>query len=194
MTSLADLLNAPSDIEFEGKTYKLREPTLIECGRFQRWLESEARASAAAAVELPEADRRQLLKDVNAEIAAKRYAYGGAVCVECLQTPDGLAKLLSIVCEDQGVTFELAKRMCDGRLLDMARHILSADASDDPGKKAAVAALMTTLGLPPLSSASSSSASPTTPAAPPPSSPWDHSALARCSPPSSSRPATATGS
>lgn len=173
MTSLADLLNAPSDFEHGGKVYKLREPTLLECATYQRWLESEARASAAAATDLPEEDRRNLLRDVNADIAAKRYAWAGAVCVDSLRTPQGIAKLMSIVCADQGVTYELALKMCEARLADLARLLLAAETGDDPEKKAALGQLLRSAGLPEnfLSSSWSAPATGTSEPAPTPSPP-----------------------
>lgn len=171
MPSLADLLNSPTEIEFEGVTYHLRGGTLEEYGKYQRWLEQEARASASASVELPDADRRQLLRDVNADIAAQLYAWGGEVCVNSLMTPSGMGKLLSIVCGDQGVTWELGKRMCEAELLKYARLVLAIQDGDDAEKKAALATALASVGLSPNYLSAPSSASPTTPAAPPTSSP-----------------------
>lgn len=167
MPSLAELLNSPSELQFEGKTYLLREPTLPECGLYQRWLESEARASAAAATELPEEDRRQLLRDTNQDIAAKVYAWGGEVCVKSLRTPDGVAKLFSIVCADQGLTFAMARQAVDKSLREIAAILLGAAAEDDPEKKAMLGQTLLRLGLPANFLSSSSSDSPTGPRAAP---------------------------
>lgn len=160
MPSLAELLNAPGDFEYQGKTYQLRQPTLLECGRYQRWLESEARASAAAATDLPEEDRRNLLRDVNADIAAQTYAWGGEVCIRSLRTPQGAAKLLSITAEDQGVSYPLALEMINHRFKELTALMFEADAGDDPKKKAHLGSLLATLGLPAdfLSNSSSKSA------------------------------------
>lgn len=175
-TSLADLLNAPSEFTYkkgeETRTVKMREPTLLESGQYQRWLESEARASAAAAIELPEEDRRQLLRDTNADIATKRFAWGGVECVKSLTTPDGIAKLMSIVCADQGVTFAIAREVVSGNLLEIARllRVAEAEGETDPEKKALLAALLKSKGLPENFLSTSSSGSPTTPSEPPPTS------------------------
>src|SRR5688500_2548579 len=118
MPTLAQIFNSPETFEFEGKTYTIREPTLLECATYTRWLESEARASAAAATDLPERDRRQLLRDVNADVAAKRFAWGGLACVESLSTAEGIGKLMSVVCADQGVTYELGVKIATARLWD----------------------------------------------------------------------------
>jgi len=177
MSTLAQLLNSPEEFEFGGKTYRLREPTLIECGEYQKWLESEARASAAASTDLPEEDRRQLLRDVNADVAAKRYAWAGLECVLSLRSADGMAKLMSIVCRDQGVTYPLALKMTTARLWDIARVLLAAEQGDDPEKKAAVRELIRRTGLPhDFLSNSSSGSSTNSAAAPPPSPPSERSA------------------
>jgi hypothetical protein len=146
MPTLADLLNAPSDFEFEGTVYKLREPTLMECGRYQRWLEQEARASAARAVELPDEDRRNLLRDVTADIAAQVYAWGGEACVRSLRTPQGIARLLAIIGDGQGITPALAARMVDRKLREIAALLAAAQEDDAGGKKLEAVALR--LGLP----------------------------------------------
>lgn len=163
MTSLADLLNSPTDITFRGVTYKLREPDLMERGRYQRWLEQEARASAAAATELTEEDRRNLLRDVNADIAAKVYAWGGEVCVKSLRTPDGVAKLYGIVCEGQGLTYELALEMMDAHFVQIADVLTAANeaaAAGDEEAKKSLGRLLNSMGLPAgyLNTSSSASA------------------------------------
>jgi hypothetical protein len=165
MSSIADLLNSPTEFPHKGKTYLLREPTLVECGQYQRWLESEARASAAAATELPEQDRRNLLRDVNADIAAKIYAWGGEMCIRSLGTPEGIAKIMSIIGADQGLTYRIAREIVDADLLASARILrLAADeAEDDPEKKAELGRLLKSKGLPANFLSTSSSDSPTTP-------------------------------
>ena len=159
--TLADLLNAPSDFPFGDRVYKLRQPTLLECATYQRWLEQEARAGAARATELPEEDRRQLLRDVQADVAAQAYCWGGDVCIRSLQTPAGVAKLMSIVCADQGLSERDARRAVDQRLTEIAA-LIAGELEGDPSGKS-VAGLLRHLGLPPNYFASSSSPSPTRP-------------------------------
>jgi hypothetical protein len=184
MSSIADLTNAPSVLVHDGKEYLLREPTLVECGMYQRELESEARASAAAATDLPEEDRRNLLRDVNADIASFRFAWGGEECVRSLRTPQGVAKLFSIVCKDQGLTYRVALDAVNANLLLIARllRIAEEEGESDPEKKAQLAALLRSVGLPGNFLSNSSSGSPTTPSeAPPTSSPSPNSAEPRSS-------------
>lgn len=172
MDSLANLFNSPTGIEFEGKTFRLRQPTLMECGEYQRQLESEARAGAARATELPDEDRRRLLRDVAADIAANRYRYGGEVCVESLRSPEGVARLMSIICREQGMTYDIALRLCDQKLRECVA-IVAGELAADP-KSPAVAALLASLGLPPNFLKSASPDSSTCPSeAPPTSKPSD---------------------
>ena len=177
--TLADLFNSPSEFEFEGVVYKLRQPTLIECGQYQRWLEQEARAGAARATELDEADRRNLLRDVQADIAAKRYAWGGELCVQSLRTPDGIAKLTAIICADQGMTEATAKKAAEQRLWEIAAVIAAAQEEEQRTGKAnpQLRELLARLGLRPDFLSTSSSDSATNPTdEPPTSSPSDSSA------------------
>lgn len=194
MATLAELVNAPTDITFREVTYRLREPTLVERGRYQRWLEQEARASAAAATELQEEDRRNLLRDVNADVAAKRYAWGGEVCVESLRTPDGLAKLYSIVCEGQGLSYELAREMMDEHYAEIARVLTAAndaaEAGDEEAKKS-LGLLLSRLGRPANYLSTRSSASPTS-SAPKPSSRSGRSAKRKSGKSTSRRKGTST--
>lgn len=170
MAGLADLLNAPSEFTYDGKTYQLRHPTVMECGRYQRWLEAEARASAAAATDLPEEDRRNLLRDTNADIAAQTFAWGGEACVKSLRSLSGQAKLVALILEDQGVTLAVARQMVETRLAEIAALILEAVGEDPQGN--ALRRLLTQVGRPPdwFATTSSDCATPPTPT-PPASSP-----------------------
>lgn len=161
MPTLNDLLNAPADLEFEGVTYSLRQPTLLEAFTYSRWLEQEARAGAARATELADEDRRNLLRDVQADIAAQRYAWGGELCVQSLSTPPGIAKLLSIVCAAQGLTAALALRVVEHRLREVAALLVGELEEDPSGNR--LRGLLASLGLSPNFFGSSSSASPTAP-------------------------------
>jgi hypothetical protein len=171
MTTLAELFNAPEGIPYGDKTYRLREPDLLERGEYAKWLAAEARAEAANSTDLPDEDRRRLISDTNKDIAMKRYAWGSAACVESLGTLDGIAKLMSIVCRAQGVTFALALKICESRVTEVARILLAAEVGDDPEKKALARQLLTSTGLPPNFLSSSWSASSTTATPDPPPSP-----------------------
>jgi len=161
--TLADLLNAPTEMEFEGVTYRLREPTLLEEGEFQRWLESRAREAAGRATDLPDEDRRNLLRDVTADIASGRYAFGGEECLRALRTEVGWAKLVAIVLRDQGVSDQLAARMVNRRL----REIVAVMRAEGESYPKALAEVLSRLGLPAdFLSSSSNSRTPRSTAAP----------------------------
>lgn len=162
--SLAALLNSPTEftveIDGEERTFSLRQPTLLEAGQYQRWLEQEARAGAARATELTDEDRRNLLRDVQADIAAQRYAWGGEECVRSLRSQTGVAKLMSIVC---GVNEHLARQAVEKNMLAIA-DLLVGELENDPTGKA-LGSLLRSVGLPTSFFHSSSSSSPTSPTA-----------------------------
>lgn len=144
MPTLADMFNAPTEMEFDGVKYQLREPTLLEEGTFQRWLEQRAydaieRRTYQDAVQQTE-DRRLL----NQDIATGVYEYGGPLCIQSLNTPAGAAALLGIVLRDQGITELLAKKMVELRLREVVAG-LAAKAISDPK---ALAGILNGLGFP----------------------------------------------
>ncbi|AMV28787.1 hypothetical protein VT84_30620 [Gemmata sp. SH-PL17] len=142
--SLADLLNSPGDFPFEGVTYKLGQPTVMQMGQYARWLEQRAREATVRATDLDDDTRRVLLKDVIADIAAGVYEWGSETCCKAMQLPRGQAKFLAIMLADQGVDDETADRMIASRLADVVSLIQIA-VSDDPK---AMAAALNQLGLP----------------------------------------------
>lgn len=144
MSTLADLVNAPGDFPFEGKVYKIGQPTVLQMGQFARWLEQRARDAVARATDLDDDARRALLRDVTADIAVGVYDWGSEACCRALQTQRGQAKILAIMLADQGVTDELADRMIAQRLADVVA-LVQAAVTDDPK---ALAAALATLGLP----------------------------------------------
>ena len=184
--TLADMLNSPSEIKYDGKTYLLRQPTLLEQGTFQRYLEQRA----YDAIERRDyQDARQQDRDRNAlnrDVAAGVYEWGGEVCCQSLQTQTGIAKLLNILLRDQGVTEELARKIVDRQVKEIAA-VLASKAVSDPK---ALGQILSSLGLPenflstvssappsstesitsaasPMTNSSDSTTSPTTSPAPP---------------------------
>lgn len=141
--NLADLLNVPTEIELDGAIWKLRQPTLMDQMVYQRWLEQRARESASRAVDIPEDERRQLLRDVTADIASGLYDFGGSVCCKSLQTQTGLAKLISIILADQKCTEAIARRLVEKQLGEIIAVLMRDD--HDPKD---LAPLLVKLGLP----------------------------------------------
>lgn len=142
--TLADLLNAPAEIEFKGRVFRLRQPTQIEQAQFQRWLEDRAKAAVGRATDLPDDLQRQAIRETVADIAAGTYEWGGEVCARALRTPVGIAKIVQLVLADQGVTFEMAQQMVEQQLREIAAVLVS-KATHDPK---ALAAALNRLGLP----------------------------------------------
>lgn len=179
MHAIDDLLNSETGIEFEGKIYKLRQASAVECGQYAKCIQSEARAGIINDTALTEEERRLQLRDLNADIAAKRYRYGGEVCVLSLRTVEGIARMISIIGEDQGLTYDIALRFCELKFREIiaAIKVAEAEESGDPKELAALPALIASLGLPPtfLSSGLSDSAIPPS-EAPPISTPSGDSA------------------
>lgn len=149
--NLEDMLNAPTDVELDGVVYKLRQPDVIEGATFARWLQQRAREAVAGSVDIPEEDRRQLLRDVTADIVAGIYSWGGPVCIAALQQRDGVAKLLTIILS---CTSAIADKIIDRQLAEIIAIIKGME-EDDPK---ALGQLLVRLGLPSdfLSSSSSS--------------------------------------
>lgn len=145
VVTLADILNSPTEITHKGVTYQLREPTLMERGQFQRWLESNARAAAGRATELTPDEQRQLIRDVNTDIAVGTFAFGGAACVAALQTPDGIAKMYGLVL---GVSAELAAEIVGAQQAECVAALLGAmdGGTEEEGK--GIRQALVSLGLP----------------------------------------------
>lgn len=151
MPTLADVLNAPTELEFEGTVYHLRQPTLMEQATYQRWLEKQATAAAGRMVDLSDAQQQKVLEGVAAKIGLGVYEFGGEFCMASLQTQSGLAKLVSIVLADQGVDEAKARLMLLGQLKEIAFSFVS-KLTTDPKE---LAAALVALGLPPDYSSSS---------------------------------------
>ncbi|MDY3558406.1 hypothetical protein R5W23_005499 [Gemmata sp. JC673] len=188
--TLADAFAVGSDITGpDGTVYKLRKPTLYEQGEFQRWLEQRAHDAVDRSTAPEDAkDRRHARIDTDAALG--KYEFDGPYAMEALWTPAGLAKVVAIVCRDQGVTDELAERLVADQIKRIAAALL-ARASDDPK---ALAPLLGALGLPtdwlrsgPNEPSSSSSSTPRS-TEPSPSSPDSPTTSSCSSTPSSAAP------
>lgn len=144
MSTLADYLNTPVELEYKGTKYKLAEPTQDQQAQFARWLESEARRSVERSVDLTPERQRDLDTGVTNSAAAHLYDYGGELCCVALRTPHGMAKLVEILLSEQAVTFAMALEMIQHQLATIAAAVFR-QSTDDPK---AVAATLKALGLP----------------------------------------------
>jgi|GEM_PF-3027725 len=148
-----ELLVAPQVMAFEcgnevwekevSEWLKLRKPTLYEQGEFQRWLEQRAHDAVDRGTESEEKkDRRH--DRIYADAALGKYEWDGPYAMEAMWTPAGLAKIVAIVCRDQGVTDEQAEKLVEEQIKRVAA-ILLMQASEDPK---AMAPVLEALGLP----------------------------------------------
>jgi hypothetical protein len=140
--TLADLLSIGTEVDLGGKKVTLRPPNLLEQGKYQRWLEEQARQSVNRATYLSDDAVRQAQNDITRDIASGIYQWGGQVCVAALQQPDGVAKLVEIVCSLEQAE---ARKLVDDYLGQIVALIRAA--SDDDPK--AIAQALKSLGLPP---------------------------------------------
>lgn len=152
--TLRDIFNVATEIEYEGEKYRLHEPTLLEQGEFQCWLEQLAYDAIERRTYAKEDDRAKALQLHTQDCAAGVYEWGGDVAMKRVMTPKGLAKLLHIMCREQGMTLPIAEKLVDLETRKIAFAIAS-KRQDDPK---VVEAIRATLGLP---SETSSSESPT---------------------------------
>lgn len=117
----ARLMNRPVPFEFEGKVYGVTpEPTFEVEAAFQVWLEREAYLAVYRHKgTMGPDDYEAQLRGWRHDLAAKEYAYGGAVACRALQSEPGwkeMAFLLMKHAEEHGgqpepVTRELIERV-----------------------------------------------------------------------------------
>ena len=143
--TLADVLNSATEYTFDGKTYKVREPTVMEQGEWQRWMEMLAFEAIERNLELSDERKDRALAHHYKNCSAGDYEWGSELCVRRLQTVTGLAKLMSIVLRDQGLTEEMAHKWADTHFKQCVAMLIKAS-RDDPKELRAVLA---SLGLPP---------------------------------------------
>ena len=142
--TIADMLNTPTELSFEGKTYRLRHPNQDEQGEYVRWLEQLAYDGISRRTYQDEASLLKSLRVHDQDLAAGVYDWGGEVCVRRIMTTKGLAKLVAIICRDQRMTLEIAERLVEKESRKIAA-ILASKVTSDPNSLRAVLA---TLGLP----------------------------------------------
>jgi hypothetical protein len=159
---LAELFNAPTDLEFEGKTYRLRQLSQVERAEYQRWLEKRALDGILAETGVPEAVQDRMLRIYQRDKARGTYAWGSEVCCETVTGEEGLAKFLAIQLRDQGVDLETARRMAEKELKRIVVTLFKQETTDPKLVEAAERLLG-------LAGANSSSASPAPPSTPTPS-------------------------
>jgi hypothetical protein len=145
MNTLADFLNSPREIDFEGVVWKLRQPTLDEEGMFQVYLEQEEYNAIERRTYQAEDQKDRDRKRLNESCAIGDYEYGSALAVEAMSRPKGIAKMVEIVCRDQGMTLAIARRLVAHKLKEIALAFASKLEGMDPNLLGEIALR---LGLP----------------------------------------------
>jgi peptidoglycan hydrolase-like protein with peptidoglycan-binding domain len=147
VVTLADVLNSPTEKEFEGNKYKLRQMTVMEEGEFQRWMEQLAYDAIERRTYQDPTQQERDRKNLNNDIAAGVYEWGQELAVRRFQSVKGLSKILYFVCRDQGLDEEAAQRWAMEEVKKLAAILVQrATGTDDP-KDLRVVCL--SLGLPP---------------------------------------------
>jgi hypothetical protein len=150
MPTLADFFNAPTELPLKDaagnvvRTFKVRQPDQLEQGQYQRWLEQRAYDGIERRTYQDPTQQAADRAALNRDIAAGLFEYGGPVCCQALGTPGGIAKLLTIICADQGLSPDDAATLVDQQVREIAA-VLWERGNDDPK---ALAAILKRLGLP----------------------------------------------
>jgi hypothetical protein len=97
--SLAKLLNVGSDLEWNGKTYKLTEANIAQHAEFSTWVEMRAwDAIERRQMHSPnQATYSASVSELNASIAAGEYEWGGVPVMRATRTFAGQKQLVVIV-------------------------------------------------------------------------------------------------
>lgn len=132
MSTVADIINAPSEVTFRGKQYPLRDLTVTERAMVSRHLEKRARDAAARAAmdpQLPREVANQMVTQVSHDIAGGVYEWGGAAYVLALSTVYGMGYCLHLAlrAEYPEMTHEYAQEMVAELLGDQIMGSVNAD-------------------------------------------------------------------
>lgn len=127
----------------DGQEWELKPPTGIQQGQFSRWLEERVHAAIDRG---PESDEKKDKRHdrVYLESGLGMYEWDGEYAQEAVFKLAGLAKILAIVCRDQGLTDEGAVDAVAHSAKEVAVKILKAHARDPN----ALRPVLEALGLP----------------------------------------------
>lgn len=142
--TIADLVNAPSEITFEGQTYRLSPPSLLQQGEFQRYLEQKVLDGINRRQYPDEKARERDRANFNDRSGAGYYEWGGEYAAHAAIQPAGYVKLLAIIGREQGLTLAIAERLVKQKLHESLAAIMSRIVSDPKE----LGAILTMLGLP----------------------------------------------
>lgn len=142
--TLRDLFNSPTEFVLDGETFRVRQPNQLEQGQYQAWLEQLAFDAINRRTYQSDAEKLACLRMHDQDCAAGVYEWGGEVATRRVQTPKGLAKLLAVICRDEGLTDKKAEKLVEAETAKLAAVLVSRITQDPKALEAALA----TLGLP----------------------------------------------
>lgn len=91
--------------------------------RYEKWLESKALATCMELKNLDAKLFREAFKATSDNIIKGAYAFGGELCQESLNTPNGIGKLVSLMCgisEEQALDIVINDGESFRNVLDLA--------------------------------------------------------------------------
>lgn len=140
--SMADLLNAPTEIEFDAgagdgpKIYKLNKaPTKGQEARYSRWLEKRVRDDVARALaEMPPEQAEQYAAGARRDIAAGLYSWGTPASLQSLQTREGQIYIIYVMLSDEHpeMDLETTERMFETKQKEMIEELTRRVEDGDP--------------------------------------------------------------
>lgn len=133
MGQMADLLTIERTITFKGKEYKLKPFDFETQGRFERWLETRGvEAIKRLRPLISEEEYREERAALRRDISAEKYAFGGRLCAEALQSIAGQKAVCKIMLRDYT---DFTDAMIDEFFLEESDTVLAA-IKDDTDPKA----------------------------------------------------------
>lgn len=117
--TLADLFNAPTEFTLDGETFRVSKPGLLQQGEFQKWLEQLAFDAINSRTYQSDAEKALSIRMHDQDCAAGVYEWGSELSLRRIQTQKGLAKLLEIICREQGMTPAKSLRLVEEQALGL---------------------------------------------------------------------------
>jgi hypothetical protein len=124
----------------DGTKYTIKKPTQYQQGEFQKFLEDRAHAAVARS---SDSEERKLQRDhlIDIDAGLGMYEWEGQLANKAKWEPAGLAKILTILCRDQGVTDEKAEEILAHSLKEVAAKMLMQAVRDPKAAAPVLAAL-----------------------------------------------------
>ena len=129
--TLAHLFNAPTEFVLDGEKYLVSKPDQLQQGEFQRWLEQLAFDRINSRDYQSDAEKARSIRMHDQDCAVGVYEWGSPLSLERIQSQKGLAKLIEIICRDQGMTPGKAQKLVEEQALGLLQ-VFKDKVTDDP--------------------------------------------------------------